>query len=239
MIIGLIPARSGSKGVEDKNIRDLCGKPLLAYSIAIGKQVKSIDRVIVSTDSAYYADISQSFGAEVPFLRPKEISGDLSSDYEFVKHTLDWLYETEQYQPELIVHLRPTSPLREQQVVQAAIDHIKKNPSATALRSVNEMSESAYKTFEIEDGFLKCLVSGSFDLDAANRPRQEFATTYQPNGYVDIIRSSCVLANNVIHGNCVLAFHTPRAGEIDTLDDFDYLEYQLSKAPDYVNNLFK
>jgi len=225
-VIGLIPARSGSKAVPDKNIKLLAGKPLIAYSIEVARQVKSINRVIVSTDSAHYADIARKYGSETPFLRPAEISGDDSTDYEFVKHLLDWYQETGEELPNYIVHLRPTTPFRDPDVVESAIELIKAHPHATALRSVNEMVESSYKTFEIDCQYLKSVCSGSFDLDLLNVPRQRFTKTYRANGYVDIIKTSYVLENNKLHGNRVLPFITPIVGEIDTLDDFKYLEYR-------------
>ena len=237
-IVAVIPARSGSKGVPDKNIKLLAGHPLIAYSIAAARLAKNVDRVIVSTDSERYANIAREYGAEVPFLRPVEISGDSSSDYEFIKHALDWMKENEGYQPEYFVHLRPTTPLREPKHIDAAIERIRQNDNATSLRSVHEMSETAYKTVEIDRNYLKCICSGSFDLDAANQPRQVFPKTYIANGYVDIYKSSYVVKNKKILGDKVIAYVTPRIFEVDTIEDFDYLEYQVAKEPTIVKNLF-
>ncbi len=237
-IIALIPARSGSKGVPDKNIKLLAGKPLLAYSIMVAKKIKLIGRVIVSTNSETYAAISKEYGAEVPVLRPEEFSGDRSTDYEFIKHMLDWLKDNENFQPEYIVHLRPTTPLRDPKVVKEAIISLMNCPDSTSLRSVHEMSESAYKTFEIEQNCLMLVCSNSFDLDTANGPRQMFKKTYQANGYVDVIRTSYVIKNNKIHGNRVFAYITPRVTEVDTVEDFSYLEYQLTKEPSAIKKLF-
>lgn len=237
-IIAIIPARSGSKGVVDKNIRLLGGHPLIAYSIAVAQRVASIGRIIVSTDSEKYAIIAQDYGAEVPFLRPKEISGDGAGDYDFIKHALDWLQDNDGCQPEYLVHLRPTTPLREACYIESAIETIKNNKEATALRSLHEMTESAYKTFEIEDGYMKSIYSGSFDIETANRPRQLFKKTYDPNGYVDIIKTGYVRANNKIHGDKVIAFITPRAFEVDSYDDFEYAEYILNKNPLIFNKYF-
>ncbi|MDD5429916.1 MAG: acylneuraminate cytidylyltransferase family protein [Candidatus Omnitrophica bacterium] len=228
-IIAIIPARSGSKGVIDKNIKPLGGFPLLAYSIAAARLVKGIDRVIVSTDSQQYADIARKYKGEVPFLRPKEISQDSSGDYGFIKHALDWLQKTEDYQPEYLIHLRPTTPLREPSIIQAAIKCIKAAKEATSLRSVHQMSETAYKSFEVEGGYLKCIITGSKDTEAVNRPRQEFKDTYQANGHVDIIKSSYVLENRKIYGDKVIGYITPRAAEVDIAEDFDYLEYQIAR----------
>ena len=238
-IIAIIPARSGSKGLPDKNIKLLAGMPLLAYSIAAAYLAKNIQRAIVSTDSEHYANIARKYGAEVPFLRPVEISGDASSDYEFVRHALDWMKENEGYQPKYLVNLRPTTPLREPRHIDAAIERMRQDDGATALRSVHEMAESTYKTFEIEGDYLKCVCTGSWDIEAVGRPRQEYKKTYEGNGYVDIMKSSYVLENYKIHGDRVIAYVTPRVFEADTVEDFDYLEYQVAKDPMLVKKLFR
>ena len=238
-VVAVIPARSGSKGVVDKNIKLLAGHPLIAYSIAVARLANEIDRIIVSTDSEVYASIAREYGAEVPFLRPDEISGDTSTDCDFVRHLLDWMLCNEGNMPKYLVHLRPTTPLREGNYIDAAINRIKKTGSATALRSVHEMSESAYKSFEIDGDYLKSIGSNSFDLDAFNKPRQSFNKTYQANGYVDVIKTAYVIENNKLHGDHVIAFVTPHVVEVDTVDDFDYLEYQVAKKSAIVRNLFE
>ena len=237
-VVAVIPARAGSKGVADKNVKLLAGHPLIAYSIAAGQMANGIDRIIVSTDSEEYAGIAREYGAEVPFLRPDELSSDTSTDYDFVRHLLDWMLRNEGNVPKYLVHLRPTTPLREANYIDAAINRIKKTGSATALRSVHEMSESAYKAFEIEGNYLKSVGSSSFALDAFNDPRQRFEKTYQANGYVDVIKTAYVIENNKLHGDHVMAFVTPRVAEVDTIDDFDYLEYLVAKGPMIVNKLF-
>ncbi len=237
-IVAIIPARSGSKGVVNKNIRLLAGYPLLAYSIAVAKMVKCIDRIIVSTDSMMYAAIAREYGAEIPFLRPMEISGDTSTDYDFIRHLLNWMLCNEGNIPKYLVHLRPTTPLRDENYIDAAINCIEQYEHATALRSVHEMSESAYKAFEIVGDYLKPIGSDSFDLDEFNKPRQSFINTYEANGYVDIIRSEYVIENNKLHGDRVKYFITPHVVEVDAVEDFDYLEYQVTKHPEIVKNLF-
>ena len=237
-VVAIIPARSGSKGVPDKNIKLLEGRPLIAYSIAAAQRASSVQRIIVSTDSEHYAEIAREYGAEVPFLRPTAISGDTSSDYEFVKNALDWLESNDGHQPDYLVHLRPTTPLRDPVHIDKAVGQIESDVNATALRSVHEMAESTYKTFEIENGFLKCVCTGSRNIEAAGGARQGYSTTYEGNGYVDILKCSYVLENNIIHGDQVIAYVTPRVYESDTIEDFNYLEYQVAKNPSLVKRLF-
>lgn len=237
-VVALIPARAGSKGVPNKNIKPLGGHTLLAWSIAACLRSVAIDRVIVSTDSAEYASLARQLGAEAPFLRPEAISGDRSTDYDFIAHALDWL-AAESGEPEYIVHIRPTTPLRDPEVIDEAVKAFIAAPKATALRSVHEMSESAYKTFEMaEGGQLKRLGAENTELDAANNARQQFPNTYQANGYVDVLSSAFIRKSCLIHGNHVLPFITPSVVEVDTLDDFEYLEFQITRMPSVSQKLF-
>ncbi len=237
-IIAVIPARSGSKGVPHKNIKELAGKPLIAYSISAAIKSKLIDRVIVSTDSDEYASISKDYGAEVPFIRPNEYSGDDSTDYDFVKHLLDWLAKNGGNTPDYIIHLRPTTPLRDPSVLDNAIEKFMNNAEATSLRSAHEMAETAYKQFEIEGKYFKTICTGSFDLDDANNSRQSFPKTYTPNGYVDILRTSHILENHLLHGNRVMGYLTDYTTEVDILDDFEFLEWQTNKNIQIIGKLF-
>ena len=237
-ILAVIPARSGSKGVPNKNIKELAGKPLIAYSILAGIKSKLIDRVIVSTDSDEYASISKDYGAEVPFIRPNEYSGDDSTDYGFVKHLLDWLTENEGNTPDYIIHLRPTTPLRDPSVLDNSIEKFMNNVEATSLRSAHEMPETAYKQFELEGKYFKTICTDSFDLDDANNIRQSFPKTYTPNGYVDILRTPHILENHLLHGNRVMGYVTDFTIEFDTVDDFEFLEWQINKNNQIIKKLF-
>jgi len=237
-IVALIPARAGSKGVVDKNIRLLGGHPLIEWSIKACLKSKLIERVIVSTDSEHYAQLSIGLGAEVPFLRPAHIAGDRSTDYDFVLHALDWLSQNDR-EPSLIVHIRPTTPLRVPSLIDQAIAAFQSTPNASALRSVHEMSESAYKTFEIANtGQLKRLGSESTALDPANNARQQFPATYQANGYVDVLSSRFIRNQRLLHGDTVMPFITPAVVEVDTEEDFLHLEFQLDRNPAITNSLF-
>ncbi len=238
-VIALIPARAGSKGVPNKNIRPLGGYPLIAWSIMAAKKSRCIDRVIVSTDSEEYAKLAIKFGAEAPFLRPSEISGDRSTDYDCIAHALDWLL-LNGGEPQFIVHIRPTTPFRNPSFIDSAIEAFQNSPkNITALRSAHEMPESAYKTFEISEvGRFKRVGSESTALDLANNARQQFPTTYQANGYVDVLSTHFIRESGLIHGDWVLPFITPSVVEVDTEDEFLFLEYQLSRAPSIISKLF-
>ena len=237
-IIAVIPARSGSKGLPGKNIKELAGKPLIAYSIMAAQRTKLIDRIIVSTDSEEYASLAIEYKAEVPFLRPAELAGDSSTDYDFVKHLLDWFAKNEGNTPDYIIHLRPTTPLRDPKVIDNAIRKFMNSKEATSLRSAHEMPETAYKQFELEGKYFKTICSGSLDLDDANNSRQSFPKTYTPNGYVDILKTSHILENHLLHGNRVMGYLTDYTIEVDTIDDFEYLEWQTNKNNQIIKKLF-
>jgi CMP-N,N'-diacetyllegionaminic acid synthase len=237
-IVALIPARSGSKGVPNKNVRELGGHPLIEWSIRASLRSTMVKRVIVSTDSAEYAEMSRKMGAEAPFLRPSDISADRSTDYDFILHALDWL-AANGGEPEFIVHVRPTTPFRSPLLIDEAIRTFFNTPHATALRSAHEMSESAYKSFEIAaTGQFKRLGAENTALDAANNARQLFPPTYVPNGYVDVLSTKFIRSHGLIHGDWVLPFITPSVVEVDTEDDFAHLEYQLSRTPVIHTQLF-
>ncbi|WP_321504075.1 acylneuraminate cytidylyltransferase family protein [uncultured Methanoregula sp.] len=226
----VIPARGGSKGVPRKNIKLLKGFPLIAYSIAAAKLSKLTDRVIVSTESSEIAEIAQHYGAEVPFLRPAEYAQDRSPDIDFIRHAIDWFAKNETTaQPELFVHLRPTTPLRDPALIDEAIGKIVKNDDATALRSAHELAEPPQKMFAIENGYLAGFFPGDPRPEYYNLPRQVFPKAYHPNGYVDIIRTGYVTRTNTLHGPRMIGFVTPYTIEIDNPDDFSHLEYTLEK----------
>jgi len=238
-MIALIPARSGSKGVPKKNIKLLAGYPLMAYSIKAAYLTKGIDRIIVSTDSEQYAEIAFKYGAEIPFIRPSELSEDGSTDFDVVDHCLNWLEKKEKQDVDCLAYLRPTTPVRDPDILEKAIDAFQKNTQSTALRSVHEMSETAYKVLEIKQGYLCCICSGSLDIDSANLPRQTYKKTYEGNGYIDIFRKECVKNGNVL-GNKVVPFFTQHCAELDTPDDFEYLEYLITKNQSHIiQKLFK
>lgn len=226
----IIPARGGSKGVPRKNVKLLQGFPLIAYSIVAARLSKMTDRVIVSTESSEIAEIAVQFGAEVPFLRPAEYAGDRSPDIDFIVHAIDWFAEHDTVQPDLFAHLRPTTPLRDPVLIDKAIDEIRQNTEATALRSVHELAEPPQKMFMIENGYLAGFFPDEKRPEYYNLPRQVFPKAYHPNGYVDIIRTGFVKETKTLHGPKMIGFVTPFTIEIDTPDEFIQIEYALGRG---------
>lgn len=229
-MIAIIPARSGSKGVPGKNIKLLGGIPLFAFSIIAAKMMPSVSRVIVSTDSEEYAQIAIEYGAEVPFLRPNEISGDKSTDFDLFLHALNWFKENESLIPDFILHLRPTTPLRNPQIMEEAVKLFFENKNvASSLRSGHSAPESPYKWFlKDENNYFKGL-RDDLTPEKVNLPRQSFPSVYIPDGYIDILKSSVIFDSGTLHGDKMLVFESPFCVEVDTKDDFEYLEFQIQK----------
>lgn len=189
--LGIIPARGGSKGIPGKNIKMLAGKPLIAWTIEAAKNADLLDRVIVSTDDEEIAKVAREYGAEVPFLRPKEISGDLATDVEFIDHALLFLKEKEGYEPDIVLRLPPTSPLRKAEHINMGIMTLVDTPSADASRPIVESPKHPYKFWVTKEGspflrpFLGKEITG-FD-EPHNLPRQLFPKVYMHTGAMDVI----------------------------------------------------
>ena len=231
-ILALIPARSGSKRIPNKNIIYLGHHPLIAYSIVTAKMSKHINRIITTTDCKKIAEIAQSYGSEVPFFRPKKISSASSLDIEFFKHALSWLKENEGYSPDLVIHLRPTTPLRDYKIVDKAIQKIVEDKKATSLRSGHTAEETPYKLFKVKDGYLNFFGKNEFapDEEYYNYPQQKFPKTYVPNGYVDIIKPDVIKETGKLHGKKILAFITKKIPDIDEMNDLEFANSILNRS---------
>ena len=225
-IIAFILARSGSKSIKDKNIKILNGKPLIAWSIQACLKSKFINKVVISTDSKKYAKIAKKYGADEIIIRPKKISKDKSTDYEAIIHAILNLKYSDY---DLIAHIRPTTPQRDILDIDNAIKKFAIS-KYNSLRSVHKMSESAYKSFEIsKKNQLKPIANLKFSLDDLNKPRQAFKNTYVANGVIDIYRKKFILKNKKLFGKKVIAYITKHTEEIDSLNQFNYIDYLLKK----------
>lgn len=203
-ILALIPARGGSKGIPRKNVRLIAGKPLISYSIQHALDSSYIGRVVVSTDDSEIAAVARAAGAEVPFIRPSKLAQDLSPDVDTFRHALEWMHNTEGYVPKLVVHLRPTGPVRRVALIDNAIKMMLAHPEADSLRSVNPPPVTPYKMWRIEGGFLRPLVDLPGIHEPFSMPRQSLPQVYWQNGYVDIVRPRTVLEKNGMAGDVIL-----------------------------------
>jgi N-acylneuraminate cytidylyltransferase len=226
-ILCLIPARSGSKGIPDKNIKEFNGKPLLVWSIEQAQKSKHKMRIIVSTDSEEYAEISRQYGAETPFIRPKEISGDLSTDYEFIKHALNYLKQNETYTPNIVLQLRPTQPCRKVSTIDECLDiFISNMDKYDSLRTVVPFEKSPFKMYTILNNNLKPLFNKVNEIDEPfNQCRQVLPQSYLHNGYIDIFKAS-IVNYGTISGNNIYPYVMDKNDtiDIDYMDDWIFAE---------------
>jgi CMP-N-acetylneuraminic acid synthetase len=227
-ILALIPARGGSKGVPRKNVVPLAGKPLIAYSIEQARAAREITRVIVSTDDEEIARVAREHGAEIPFMRPTEFAGDLSPDIDVFRHALVWLRDHQSYVPDLVVHLRPTGPVRRVEVIDEAIEQMLAHPEADSLRSISLPIQTPYKMWRIEEGYLRPLVIVDGLVESYCMPRQLLPPVYWQNGYVDIVRARTVLELDLMCGHTILPFITnEQMLEIDYPESLPVVEEAL------------
>ena len=218
-VLAIIPARSGSKSVVDKNIRNIAGKPMIAYSIEHGLKAECIDRVIVSTDSKKYADISREYGAEVPFIRPAEYATDTSLDIDVFRHALTFLKENEGYEPELVVQLRPTYPIRRISDIEAMVKYMKEHPDVDSMRCIAPAKEIAYKMwFKDDEGMLSPIMT---DIpECYNMPRQQLPKIYYQNACIDVVRAKVILEQNSMSGKKIAGYEMDENFDIDTEEEF-------------------
>lgn len=232
-VLAIIPARSGSKSVADKNIRLINGKPLLAYSIDHAKASKYINRIILSTDSEKYAKIGESYGAEIPFIRPSEFATDTALDIDVFKHALTFLWENEEYCPDIVVQLRPTYPIRCPKDIDNMIEMLMNNPMADSVRCIAPSKEIAYKMWrKADDGRIEPLLC---DIrEAYNMPRQALPKIYYQNACIDVIRASVITEKNSMSGSHILGYEMSHNFDIDTEKDFNdaSLYIKLKEAND-------
>lgn len=221
-ILAIIPARGGSKGLPGKNTRLLNGHPLIAYSILAAKSSKHITRVIVSTDSNEIADVAKNYGAEIPFLRPDEFAQDLSTDLDVFKHALDYLEQTEKYIPDLVVQLRPTSPIRFVHDIDLCIDKMIKNKTVDSLRIVTEAPITPYKMWVIDDTEkpMKPLLKVEGIAEPYNEPRQRLPKAYWQIGTLDVIKRDVIMKDNSMSGTSILPHIVEQKFAID-IDDIN------------------
>jgi len=220
------------KRYTDKNIKILNNKPLLCHSIDQAKESKYYKnkqmRIVVTTDSEKYANISKEYGAEIPILRPSEISQDLSTDFEFMKHMIDYLKLTENYNPDIILQLRPTQPLRKIDEIDKCIDiFISKFEEYDSLRTVIPYEKSPFKMYEVKDNkliplFKNLIINEKTIIEPYNQCRQLLPQTYLHNGYIYLLKPY-LLNEGKINGDRIYPYIMNKEDtiDIDTMDDWN------------------
>lgn len=232
-ILAIIPARQGSKGIPQKNIRPLCGKPLVYYAIKACRESKLISRTIVSTDSKKIARIAKKFGAEVPFLRPAKISGDFSTDVEFLTQALNWLKKNEGYVPDIVLRVPPTTPLRTAAHLDRGIKILLNDPKADSVRPITQAPKHPYKTWKIKGSYIVPFLPKSFTRmnEPYNLPRQKLPKTYIHTGAMDVMRRDTILKLKSTSGKKVGYFFMDEKDSIniDSKTDFIVAEVLMKK----------
>jgi CMP-N,N'-diacetyllegionaminic acid synthase len=220
--LALIPARSGSKRVPDKNIRLLAGHPLIAYTIAAALQSRIFSCVVVSTDSEQYAEVSRYYGAEVPFFRPPEFAGDLSPDIEWVRYTLKSLSDAGR-KYDCFSILRPTSPFRQAETIQRAWQEFLAADGIDSLRAVEKCKQHPGKMWVIRGKRMTPLLP----LSPPEQPwhssqYQSLPEVYVQNASLEIAWTRVVFEENSIAGNVIMPFLTQTCEGFDVNDSYDW-----------------
>ncbi len=228
-ILAVIPARGGSKGIPRKNIKDFAGYPLIAYSIQAALNSRHVTRTIVSTDDIEIAKIASSYGAEIPFLRPAEFAQDSTLDFPVFENLLKTLMETENYKPDLVIQLRPTSPIRPINLVDEAVEVILNDPELDSVRGVVPSGQNPFKMWKIDPQ--SGLMSGLLSVDGIDEPynsaRQALPETYWQTGHIDVIRSRVILEQHSMSGKKIkpIYIHPDFSVDIDKPSDWQRAEW--------------
>lgn len=223
-MVALILARGGSKKVPKKNIKLLGGIPLISHVIESAKKTKNINEIFVSSDCDEIIEVSKKSGANI-IKRPDYLSQDLSKDIDSFIHALNFLGNVKE-----IVQLRATTPLINPSILDEAIDYYNENKElCTSMRSVHETPDSVLKFYRKEGKFLTNICNNISSYEYSSLPRQIVPSTYCPNGYIDILKIPTFISGETFYGDKILSFETEFSPEVDTLEDFHYIEYLYNK----------
>lgn len=228
-VLAIIPARGGSKGIPRKNIKPFAGYPLIAYSIAAGLQSELTTRVIVSTDDEEIAEVARKWGAQTPFLRPAEFAADNTLDLPVFQHALTWLKKHENYVPDIVVQLRPTSPARPVGMVDEAIRLLMDHPEVDSVRGVVPADENPHKMWRIdtETGLMHGLLKVDGIDEPYNAPRQKLPPVYWQTGHIDAIRPErTFMAGDSMSGKNIMPLFLDPDYTIDIDTPFDWMRYE-------------
>ncbi len=230
--LAIIPARGGSKSIPCKNIRPFAGHPLIAWSIAAGLAAETISRVIVSTDDPEIAEMACAYGAEAPFLRPPEYSQDATPDLPVFEHALQWLAQNEGYRPQIVVQLRPTSPLRRTRHIDEAVYALLARPEADSVRTVCTPFQNPFKMWTIgPEGLMRPLIQTGHK-EPYNMPRQQLPDVYWQTGYVDAAWVDTIIEKGSMTGDAILPLVIEPSEwiDIDSPDDWRRAERLLESG---------
>lgn len=232
-IIGIIPARGGSKSLPRKNLQNLMGIPLIAFTIQSALESAKIDEVYVSSDDSEILEISKKYGAKI-IERPSQISGDYSRDNELLEHAIKTEL-TNLSTESLLVFLRPSHPIRNPKTIDNAISIFQSSDKFDSLRSMKVSSEIPYKMWRIDEIGVAVNVTDNqaiSTVDPSNAPRQQLPVTYYQDGYVDVFPINTILSFGNTAGARVLPFIVDEfSHDIDTFDDLEVINNKIETEP--------
>lgn len=221
-ILAIIPARGGSKGLPRKNIKQLCGKPLIAYTIEAARESKLTNRIIVSTDDEEIASISKKYGAEIPYFRPKELSDDSSPTIDAILHMINYLEKKEGYNPDYILLLQCTSPLRDSKAIDESISMLV-DSEFDALVSVCEAEVNPYWANIFDGDKLKHFIEDGKKITR----RQDLPKVYRLNGAIYLIKTEVLKAYKTFEPNSLTGYIMDEYSSIDIDTDLDFKVSEL------------
>ena len=217
-VLGTICARGGSKGVKNKNVRELAGKPLIAYTVEYFKKWRKADRIICSTDSEKIANIAKKYGAEVPFVRPAELATDDAFKLDVIQHIVKFCEEQDKTKYDIIVDLDPTAPLRKLKFLNEAFDRFV-NSDANNLYSVNRARKNPYfNMVELDENGYAHLCKKSNVVR-----RQDAKTVYELNASIYIYNRDFLLKKNTLHSDKTIIYEMPDIASIDIDSELDFM----------------
>ena len=216
--VAIIPARGGSVGIPRKNVKELCGKPLIYWTIAAAKQSARVTRLIVSTDDEEIAAVAESYGAEVPFMRPADLATSEAKAADVWRHALDWLREHGEPADES-VWLHPTSPLREPGDIDAAVDLLREKKADSVVSVCECEHPPLYANTLPEDLCMRDFIRE----EIKNANRQELPVYYRLNGSVYVIDVGYFSRSGYIIGENTYAYIMPKIRSVDIDDEIDFL----------------
>jgi len=228
-IVCIIPARSGSKGLKNKNIAKLLNKPLIYFAIKQALASKFIDKIVFSTDSRNYANICEKIGLKVNSLRAKKYALDNSLDIDLFKYEILKL-KKKGFNPDIFVNLRPTSPIRTHLEIDNCLKKLINNTNADSIRSICKNNFAIQKNWFIEGKLLRNVVNKSFNKQEWDMPRQKLEPSYMQTGSIDIGRVNNIMSKNSMTGNKILPFIQKFNCDIDNQIDLIEAENIAKKS---------
>ena len=227
-VLGVIPARGGSKGIPKKNIVDICGKPLIAYSIDAASKSQALTTCIVSTDSDEIADVATRYGALAQFRRPAEISNDTASSFDVIMHALEYMEAESNSVYDAVMLLQPTTPMRTAATIDAAIRQLSNSDCDSVVSVVDVGANHPYRMYKLDD---KNTLVDLLANDDPMMPRQRLPKVYIRSGDIYVTRRECLMQKRSLIGGTskAIVIKPEDTVNIDTVEDLIIARHRISE----------